>query len=152
MTRGSAAVACRRFSGVHSYDKIAEMLEGINQEMGLSYRKIVATVSDNGSNFVKCFKEFGIKINLPDQENEEDDGHADADDEEDIGIVQFPDTPEEPSFKLPNHIRCASHTLNLVATTDAAKGLKEADISKLNNGKVFCLVGSCWQAKIFGNN
>lgn len=101
--------------------------------MGLSYRKIVATVSDNGSNFVKCFKEFGIKINLPDQENEEDDGHADADDEEDIGIVQFPDTPEEPSFKLPNHIRCASHTLNLVATTDAAKGLKEAGISKLNH-------------------
>lgn len=49
---------------MHSYNKIAEKLEEIHMEYGLSKRKIIATVTDNGSNFVKAFKEFGIKEDI----------------------------------------------------------------------------------------
>ncbi|XP_077270691.1 uncharacterized protein LOC143901934 [Temnothorax americanus] len=60
LDRKSAALACRRFPGTHSFDNIAEMLEGIHTTFGLTCDKIIATVTDNGSNFVKAFQEFGI--------------------------------------------------------------------------------------------
>jgi hypothetical protein len=138
LTRGSAAIACRRFSGTHSYDRIAEVLETIHSDLGISYRKIVATVTDNASNFVKCFKEFGFTCpdldgedQQPDQTQEESED-MDADEEE-VSLIEFPDSPDEHTTKLPNHLRCASHTLNLVATTDAAKGLKAPGLSKINH-------------------
>ncbi|KAF2905890.1 hypothetical protein ILUMI_00280 [Ignelater luminosus] len=56
--RCSAALACKRFTGSHTYDKIAEMLESIHSEFNLHKDKLVATISDNGSNFVKAFREF----------------------------------------------------------------------------------------------
>lgn len=54
--RYSAALACRRFTGSHTHNKMAEILFDINSEFGLSSHQIVATVTDNGSNFVKVFK------------------------------------------------------------------------------------------------
>lgn len=36
------------------------MLEEIHEEFGIS-RKVVATITDNGSNFVKAFQQFGAK-------------------------------------------------------------------------------------------
>lgn len=39
-------------------------MQDIHAEFGLSSKKIVATVTDNGSNFVKAFKEYGIKTSL----------------------------------------------------------------------------------------
>ncbi|XP_024085116.1 uncharacterized protein LOC112127868 [Cimex lectularius] len=59
-TRQSAALACRRFKNSHTYDRIATLLEEIHLEFGLSAHKIVATVTDNGANFVKAFKLFGV--------------------------------------------------------------------------------------------
>ncbi|XP_031327898.1 uncharacterized protein LOC116159121 [Photinus pyralis] len=107
-TRGSAAIACKRFMGTHSYRNIAEILENINFKFGLTQNKIVGTITDNGSNFVKAFKEF----------------HADEDkdlEEEDVFSIANVDN-EDPltteSFSLPKHVRCASHTLNLIGTTD----------------------------------
>lgn len=62
LSRHSAALACKRFAGVHSYDRIAELLENIHLSFGLKEDKIMATVTDNGSNFLKAFKEFGVKV------------------------------------------------------------------------------------------
>ena len=41
---------------------------------------------------------------------------------------------EDEGIRLPNHIRCASHVLNLVCTVDAAKALQISPaFSKLNH-------------------
>lgn len=53
-------MACKRFAGTHSYDKIAKLLIEILTSYGIQNDKVIGTVTDNGSNFVKAFKEFGI--------------------------------------------------------------------------------------------
>lgn len=56
----SLALACKRFSGTHSFDQIAQNLNDIHESYNLSENKIVGTVTDNASNFCKAFNEFGI--------------------------------------------------------------------------------------------
>ena len=41
--------------------ELGEMLDTIQRDFGIKERKVVATVTDNASNFVKAFKEFGIR-------------------------------------------------------------------------------------------
>src|SRR5215469_9565125 len=64
LTRYGAALCCRRFHGSHTYDRIAEILNKIITEYEIPIQNIVATVTDNGRNFVKVFAEFGVK-NIP---------------------------------------------------------------------------------------
>ncbi|XP_076295239.1 uncharacterized protein LOC143216244 [Lasioglossum baleicum] len=56
--RKSAALGCRRFRGTHSYDRIKHLLHCMHREFDLDAEKIVATVTDNASNFVKAFNTF----------------------------------------------------------------------------------------------
>lgn len=55
LQRKSIAIAC---SGIHPFDKIADMLDDINK----SEAKLIGSVTDNGWNFIKAFKEFGINL------------------------------------------------------------------------------------------
>lgn len=55
--------ACRRFESPHTADRIASLLFSIYGEFGIA-DKIIATVTDNASNFVKAFKDFGISFEL----------------------------------------------------------------------------------------
>lgn len=153
MSRGSAALACRRFRGTHSYDKIAELLDRINSEHALSYTKVVATVTDNASNMIKCFKEFGfIPKQIDDIGDDDDDDEDDNDDNDDNEEVEdevifniIPEPSTEETVKLSSHVRCASHSLNLVATTDAGKGLSLPVIKKIKHSAM----GKCsalWNA------
>ena len=68
--RESCALACDRFQGSHTFDKIAEKLQFWHDMYGLSPEKISKTVTDNASNFIKAFKEFGLKIKLGDLSDE----------------------------------------------------------------------------------
>ncbi|KAK0137463.1 putative AC9 transposase [Merluccius polli] len=117
MERGKAALACRRFKGRHTHDKIATELDNIHSSYGISH-KITTTVTDNGSNFVKAFKKY--------QPVEQDDSDDDEDEVTFTNISEALQTPvddEENVITLPPHQRCASHTLNLVSCTDIDKWL-----------------------------
>ncbi|KAK0042949.1 hypothetical protein Bpfe_027613 [Biomphalaria pfeifferi] len=72
LSRESAALACRRFPGSHTYDRIAELLYDVHENFGIS-NKVCLTVTDNGSNFVKAFEQFGVKIEKSDDIEENDD-------------------------------------------------------------------------------
>lgn len=143
LERQSAALACRRLKGSHTYDKIAEMLFDINSEFELSCNQIISTVTDNGSNFVKAFKDFGIRNFEIDEESVNEVSNFAEKLDTNVGVepIEFlkinPDfTDEVESNKievtLPNHIRCASHTLSLTATTDVNKFIKASSISRLH--------------------
>lgn len=69
--------------------------------------KITCIVTDNGSNFVKAFKEYGIDYQTEDEISES---------EEEIDLLDREEFVSQ--ILLPSHQRCASHTLSLVATTD----------------------------------
>ncbi|XP_023318399.1 uncharacterized protein LOC111694435 [Trichogramma pretiosum] len=60
LSRKSVALACRNFPGTHSFDNVTNLLEEIHTFFELPLSKLAGTVTDNGSNFVKAFKEFGI--------------------------------------------------------------------------------------------
>ena len=64
----SATLACRRFVGSHTYEKIAEILCEVHNDFDLPQNKITSTVTDNASNFKKAFVEFPP----PDDEDSED--------------------------------------------------------------------------------
>ncbi|XP_034082438.1 uncharacterized protein LOC117552875 [Gymnodraco acuticeps] len=119
--REKAAIACKRIKGRHTYDVIGFEMEQIHSAFGLSHR-ITATVTDNGSNFVKAFKMYA-----PPEPNEEEDN-------DEQGVV-FTDVEEllgakEGQFSLPPHFRCASHTLNLISCNDIDKWLSSNSDSK----------------------
>lgn len=68
--RSSCVLDCQRFKGTHSFDKIAEVLSDIFSNYGLKHEQIVSTITDNASNFVKAFNEFGVPLQIiePDEE------------------------------------------------------------------------------------
>ncbi|RXG59597.1 hypothetical protein Avbf_15859, partial [Armadillidium vulgare] len=149
--RQSATLACSRFKGAHTYTKVAEILSSIHRKFVISRSTIIATVTDNGANFAKCFKEFGVIIPVVDNVGIDEDtasGETDINDEPNEDDAEFYNSClevdedyliEQP---LPNHLRCASHTLSLTCTTDARTALK-GSFSKLYHS-VFGKCSALW--------
>lgn len=77
-------------------------------------------MTDNGTNFVKAFKEYGIKIHdeeYLEQKQEEEDNDIVNEDEENFTPIHL-ESEDCGDITLSFHLRCCSHTLNLVCTTD----------------------------------
>ena len=55
LERESAALACRRFKGTHSFDRVASEIEQIHAQWKIK-EKVVKSITDNGSNFIKAFR------------------------------------------------------------------------------------------------
>ncbi len=135
--RHSCALACRRFKGSHTHSRIAEQLHYIHCEYNLKFNKIVCTVTDNASNFGKAFAEYFVaETDASEDGNDNDEEDVSLTDVHDILSTVIPndDIDADNDFvQLQPHHRCACHSLNLLATTDADKALKTSSYSKINH-------------------
>lgn len=61
LARKSNVLCCRLFESPHTGDRIAEMLNSVYTEFDIEH-KILVTVTDNASNFVRAFNKFGISM------------------------------------------------------------------------------------------
>lgn len=81
LTRRSGVLAFRRFKGEHNYKNIATEISNIHAEYELKTSKITHVVTDNGSNFLKAFREYGKQDNHVTTEETSSDNDEDADGE-----------------------------------------------------------------------
>ena len=137
LKRQSAALACRRLRGSHSHYLLAKSLNEIHSEYGIR-SKVCRTTTDNGPNFVKAFKVFSEASENYGAEDNEDVDELDEDDSNKFRAVEIDNlirlqtiTVEgDNPFPLFPHHRCASHTLNLVATSDCKQAFDNATYKK----------------------
>jgi hypothetical protein len=121
LKRQKAAIACKRFRGRHTYNTVATELEDIFSRYGLN-NKVTACVTDNGSNFVKAFKEFQQAQPESDEEQEEGASEVTFTDLHNA-FTTATDDDGHSICELPPHHRCAAHTLNLIANNEVDKWL-----------------------------
>lgn len=128
LQRKSIALACRKFTGARSNESIGDLVQEIYSVYGIENSKIVATVTDNGSNFINAFKTFNIHTSNTKKEaycedNVNDCSDGDTKDSDTLYI----DTNDQ-EFALanvqPSHLSCCSHVLNVIVSVDANKVLK----------------------------
>ncbi|XP_036336509.1 uncharacterized protein LOC118746724 isoform X1 [Rhagoletis pomonella] len=135
--RSHIALACRRFKGSPTYDRIAQLIASIHEEFNLEDNKLQLTITDNGANFCKAFKEYGLTA------EESIDSSSDSAEESFVeeGRVKFVDTPLE----LPQYFRCASHTLNLLSSTDFLNIIKQSKKLYSRHKQAFMRCYNIWQ-------
>uniref|UniRef100_A0A9J8BKG2 Uncharacterized protein n=1 Tax=Cyprinus carpio carpio TaxID=630221 RepID=A0A9J8BKG2_CYPCA len=125
LQRNKTALACKRIRGRHTYDVIGAEIEEIHSSYGL-HGKVVATVTDNASNLAKTFR-VCQPCNLESESEEE------CYDEEPTftDVIEALSTASgDGQFSLPPHYRCASHTINLISTSDVDKHLNSCAETK----------------------
>ncbi|XP_018400179.1 PREDICTED: uncharacterized protein LOC108777723 [Cyphomyrmex costatus] len=123
LKRESAALACRRMKGKHSFDVLASAINSVFLEYHIQ-NKVCCTTTDNGSNFVKAFREF---------EKDEIDINIEFHDLNNLLTIHETKDIEAEDLEfitLPPHHRCVSHTLNLIAVKDADKALDDISYKK----------------------
>ena len=69
--RRCAALSCERLLGSHTYDALAGAISSVHTKFGIT-KKVVATTTDNASNFGKAFRMFGAVNEELDDKDEED--------------------------------------------------------------------------------
>uniref|UniRef100_A0A672IPK0 HAT C-terminal dimerisation domain-containing protein n=1 Tax=Salarias fasciatus TaxID=181472 RepID=A0A672IPK0_SALFA len=116
LKRCSAALACRRLKGSHTYDVLAEALNDIHAEYNIR-EKIVRTTTDNASNFIKVFRVHGCDEESPAE------GVPEEDPEVERQAVEF--------------------CFNLISTTDA-QNANSNDICKKISRAAFAKCSSLW--------
>lgn len=159
MQRKSKVLSCGRFVGAHTGANIISEIQAVVHEFGLD-GKVIAVITDNGSNFVRAFKDFGLDIEelidfvpFDDDLLMDDVGaneinalfslYENCDLEERNAQVNFSIelnfdhidenieiNIDEPSLGI--HLRCGSHTLNLVASVDAKEALKNVQYQEIH--------------------
>ncbi|XP_042229523.1 uncharacterized protein LOC121871369 [Homarus americanus] len=139
--RQHAVLACSRIRGHHTFDVLSEAMVDTHYKFHLQ-DKVTRTTTDNGSNFVEVFVQFGTEAELlpdipkpaadPDVEGVENvdlDADPEAGGVDEVEYISVDSALDESSglgLDLPVHMRCAAHTFNLIASVDADKALDSA--------------------------
>lgn len=149
LNRKSACLAIRRVKGSHTFDVLGRVIEEIHLQFNI-VKKLSVETTDNGSNFLKAFREFGSGLKAPTDEQLPD-SDSDSNNEDDIIYISLGDIFDEFDYQeggvnqsvnarnnnneqdrfeghnsslqplLPPTTRCACHLLNLVSKTDVEK-------------------------------
>lgn len=139
--REKAALCCKRVRGRHTYDVIACEIDGVHSAFGLSH-KVTACVTDNGSNFSKAFRMFESH---PDDGSDSDEPPDDEEEEVTFtDVAEALSTGSDETFSLPPHLRCASHTLNLISKNDLEKWLTSNSDCKAVYRSAFAKCTALW--------
>ncbi|XP_063220852.1 uncharacterized protein LOC134530157 [Bacillus rossius redtenbacheri] len=124
--RKSAMLTIERLVGRHTYDILAAAIHKALREFHI-HNKVLACVTDNGSNFVKAFSMFGL--------HSQTDVKEDKDNDDELEIVDVSSILDEGQnefhYVLPPHQRCAAHTLNLVAVKDSQNAESDPAFKKV---------------------
>lgn len=106
LERHSAALACRRLKGSHTFDILAAALEEIHSEYHIR-EKVTRTTTDSGSNFLKAFQLYGEETTNVQEESDStlDDATVDESESEvdyqDVSAILDDNTGLE--YQLPRH-------------------------------------------------
>lgn len=101
--RQFAFISCNRFTFPHTNERITENLQLVCDSYGIS-EKIVATTTDNASNFAKAFREFGLQFDEDEVYNQQND---------EVEYIEM-------KTALSLQVKCGSHTFSLIGAKDAA--------------------------------
>ncbi|XP_067321177.1 uncharacterized protein [Anolis sagrei] len=130
LKREFGALTYKRLKGPLTYCVLTKALHDVHAQYGIR-DKVVCLTTDNGSNFMEAFKGFRAKEPVDSSSEEDEDDEYDVNQDEpgmeflplseilDTGNLSNEYAPES-DLSLPPHHRCASYTLNLVATHDVA--------------------------------
>lgn len=158
LEKQSYLLAFRRVYGRHTYVVLADMILAIQKEFNIKRSKVTHIVTDGASNFKKAFIVYGPtqtnenliqNVNVEQEESPEEEIEFEVEDvlgpETEENTIYFPpDTIHETlnlelsvddeddevgEFDmLPKQMRCVSHALNLLGTTDFEKSLRIASL------------------------
>ncbi len=136
LQREKAAVSCKWIRGKQTYNVVAAEIEQVHSFYEIS-SKVTATITDNESNFEKAFKMYQPIDSEP--EGLTNDEKATFTD-----MTEALSNELDDQFSLPPHHRCASHTLNLISTTDVEKQLLASPDIKAINGSGIAKCRALW--------
>ena len=138
------------------YDPLAAKIEYVHRAYGLN-GKVTVTITDNGSNFVKIFSNFHLNLLIPLQcllfppQDDENDLSEEETTFESVSDTLILDLEQEDrdliqlEYELLAYERCASHTLNLVASSNVdIKFLSSSFITRNVNRNSFAKCCALW--------
>lgn len=125
LERRSAALACKKLKGSHTFDVLASALDDLHCRYKIR-GKVVKTTTDSGSNFIKAFSVFSEQSHLEEAEVDPE-SSSEEHEAEYLDTFSILEQDNGLEYQLPPHQRCSCHLLNLVATTDAAKAEEKND-------------------------
>ncbi|CAH0394609.1 unnamed protein product [Bemisia tabaci] len=147
MQRESAVIACEKFTGKHSYDKLSEWLAETQGLYGLTNSQIVASMTNSGFNYAEAFQKLGVDPGSIKFEGR-DDGDTESDEAhlEELQFVDINEIIKKGQLFLPNRSSCAAQTLILCASIDFVTCLQQYPILKQVHDRVMNKCNTLWQA------
>ncbi|XP_061750887.1 uncharacterized protein LOC133549465 [Nerophis ophidion] len=150
LERHSAALACRRLKGSHTFDVLAATLEDLHSEYQIR-GKVTRTTTDSGSNFLKAFRVYGAQEKedrVADDGQEERDSEGSEDESESEveyqNVSSILDNDTCLGYHLPKHQKCACHLLNLISAVDTTAAGARSETYKRLSRAAFAKCSALW--------